>query len=109
MRMVSDLSWSRRGLTLLWGAESLDRVAKAPQVITIREFFALSKKWPEDLPAAGGDAVVVAGLDGCLDSLMPEDAAIWLEQDLRQLLLAFQDRYENQAGLVLWIPGGRTR
>jgi hypothetical protein len=109
MRVVSDLSWSRRGLTLLWGAEGLDQVAKASQVTTIREFFALSKKWPEDLPAAGGDAVVVAGLEGCLDSLTPDDAMAWLEHDLRQLLLSFQDRYENQAGLVLWIPGGKKR
>lgn len=109
MRTVSDFSWSRRGLTLLWGAEGLHRVAEAPQVITLREFFFLSRQWPDDLPAGGGDTVVVAGLEGCLDALTPEDAERWLEQDLRRILLGFQDRYENQAGLILWIPGGKKR
>lgn len=109
MRVLSDLSWTRRGLTLLWGAEGLDRIAKPSQVLSIRQFFAVSRNWPEDLPAAGGDAVVVAGIEGCLDALTPDDATQWLEWDLRKLLLAFQDRYENQAALVLWIPGGRKR
>ena len=79
MRVVSDQSWSRRGLSLLWGAEALSQIAQPHQVVSVRQLFALSRAWPEDLPAADGNAVVVAGVDGCLDALSPEDAAQWLE------------------------------
>jgi hypothetical protein len=109
MRVVSDQSWSRRGLSLLWGAEALSRIAQPDQVVSVRQLFALSRAWPEDLPAVDGNAVVVAGVDGCLDALGPEDATQWLEEDFRRIVVGFQDRYENQAALILWIPDGRRR
>jgi hypothetical protein len=109
MQVVSDLSWSRRGLSILWGPEALNRVAAPSSVLSLRESFALSRHWPEELPAANGDAVVIAGLDGCLDALQPEDATLWLETDFRNLVLSFQDRYENHAAMILWLPNGRRR
>ena len=109
MQVVSDLSWSRRGLSILWGAKALHQVAKPSSVLSLRESFALSRNWPEDLPAANGNAVVIAGLDGCLDTLQPEDAIQWLESDLRTLILSFQDHYENHAAMILWLPNGRRR
>jgi hypothetical protein len=51
----------------------------------------------------------VAGLDTCLDVLSPADAEIWLESHLRRPLLAFQDEYEQQAGLIFWLPTGKNR
>ncbi|MFB1488916.1 MULTISPECIES: hypothetical protein [unclassified Thiocapsa] len=62
--------------------------------------------WPDELPAAEGDALIVAGLEGCLDVLSGEDAAQWLETDLREAVFSFQDFYEGQAGLILWAPSG---
>ena len=109
MQIVSDWSWTRRGLTLLWGAAALSGIAEPHQVISIRQLFALRRAWPEELPCADGNAVVVAGLDGCLDSMDPIDARVWLEADLRGTILGFQDQYENQAALILWIPDGRRR
>jgi hypothetical protein len=109
MKLVSDLSWTRRGLSLLWGAEALSRIAQPDQVVSVRQLIALSRAWPDELPAAGGNAVVVAGVDGCLDVLAPDDATRWLEEDLRTIIIEFQDRFENQAALILWIPDGRRR
>jgi hypothetical protein len=109
MQVVSDLSWSRRGLSILWGAEALQRIATPSTVLSLRESFALSTHWPEELPSANGNALVVVGVDGCLDALHPEDAARWLEIDFRNLMLSFQDHYENQAAIVLWLPNGRRR
>ena len=34
MRVVSDQSWSRRGLSLFWGAEALSRIAQPHQVVS---------------------------------------------------------------------------
>jgi hypothetical protein len=47
----------------------LTEVIAPTAVVSIRDFFALRKAWPDDLPGSEGDALVVAGLDGCLDSL----------------------------------------
>src|ERR1017187_4256406 len=109
MRVVSDQSWSRRGLSLLWGAEALLRIAQPHLVGSVRRLFGLSRAWAGGLPAVDGNAVVVAGVDGCLDALSPEHAAQWLEEDFRRIVVGFQDRYENQAALILWIPDGRRR
>src|ERR1035438_2744698 len=108
MRVVSDQSWSRRGLSLLWGAEALSRIVQPHQVVSVRQLFALSRAWPDDLPVVDGNAVVVAGVDGCLDALSPEDATEWLEGGFRRRVVGFHDRYENQAAFILWIQIGRA-
>ncbi|MGW3618618.1 hypothetical protein [Micromonospora arida] len=99
----------RRGFSLLWEPRVLTDVIAPTAVVTIREFFALRRAWPEDLPGSDGDALVVAGLDGCLDSLSEQDAVAWLESDLKSAVLSFQEHYEGQAALILWLPAGRTR
>lgn len=109
MDFLRDDSWTRRGVTLLWDAEALMRIAHASQVVPLRRFLGMKGRWPNDLPASGGDALVVAGLDGCLDALEEQDAIQWLENDLRTMLLEFQHGYEGQAALVFWLPTGRSR
>ena len=104
-----DDAWMRRGLTLLWGAEMLTRAAYPSQVVSVRQFFAMANAWPEELPAGGGDALVVSGFEGCLDVLSGQDAERWIENDLRDVILSFQDEYEGQAGLIFWVPSGRNR
>ena len=101
--------WPRRGFALLWEAKTLVELVQPAAVISLRQFFALAGNWPETLPAAGGDALVVAGLEGCLDVLDAADAERWIETDLKEAVLSFQDHYEGQAGLILWLPSGRDR
>lgn len=69
----------------------------------------MKNQWPSNLPAAKGDALVVAGLEGCLDILTPESAVQWLETDLKSCILSFQDEYEMQAALIFWLPCGKRR
>jgi len=104
-----DNGWTRRGCSLLWGAEALAELADPEQVRSLRQFTALTGQWPEDLPSANGDALVVSGLEGCLDVLARPDAERWLEHDLRDLILAFQEEYQGQAALIFWTPSGRNR
>jgi len=104
-----DNSWIRRGFTILWGPEALAQVVQPSQVVSMRQFFAMAADWPVELPAGGGDALVVSGLEGCLDTLSRQDAERWVENDLREVILSFQDEYEGQAGLILWVPSGRKR
>jgi hypothetical protein len=109
MRTLDGDVWKRRGLSLLWGPEALAELAKPDEVASIREVFRVSRSWPDELPSNGGKTLVVAGVEGCLDSLTPEDSETWIESDLRPLLVSFQEEYEGQAALVLWLPTGRRR
>jgi len=102
-------AWARRGLTLLWGAEELRDLAPAAEVRPLRSLFAGHADWPDQLPSNGGRALVAAGLEATLDCLSAADAEQWLEQDLRDLILTFQDRYQGERALVLWLPSGRAR
>ena len=109
MRLVRDNSWSRRGVTLLWGAKALANIQGSDEIASIRRFFELARRWPDELPNGKGKSLVVAGVEGCLDTMKPDDAESWLEQDLKEAILGFQTEYEGQAGLILWIPSGRNR
>jgi hypothetical protein len=99
----------RRGFTLLWEPHVLTAVIALDRVISIRGFFGMRKGWPEDLPGAHGDALVVAGLEGCLDALSEQDAVSWLENDLKAAVLGFQEHYQGGAALIFWLPSGRAR
>ena len=109
MKMQRDSGWARRGFSLLWDARALSKVVSPSDVVSIREFFAMTKAWPEELPGAGGDALVVTGVEGCLDALSDDDGKAWLETDVKRAVLSFQEEYEGQAALILWLPSGRRR
>ena len=109
VRTRHNQGWPRRGFALLWESDFLADLVRPADVLSLRQFFAFVDDWPDDLPAANGDAMVVSGLEGCLEVLGAADAAKWLETDLRNAILSFQDYFEGQAGLILWVPSGRNR
>ncbi len=109
MQILRQRRWVRHGFSLLWDPTTLASVASPDQVLSMRECFALRHDWPDELPAGGGDALVVAGLEGCLDALDPDDAVTWLESDLKALVLDFQACYMGDAALILWLPSGGKR
>lgn len=114
VRLRYNQGWARRGFTLLWDWEVLTSIVEPNEVVSLRDFMRMAADsadngWPEDLPAAGGDAIVVSGVEGCLDVLAGDDASRWLEHDLKDAVLSFQDYYEGQAGLVFWMPSGSRR
>ena len=109
MNLQRDSGWMRRGVSLLWDAAALSKVVSPAAVTSIRGFSAMSRSWPDELPGFGGDALVVAGVEGCLDALAHGDGQVWLETDLKPLILLFQEEYEGQAALILWLPSGRIR
>jgi hypothetical protein len=84
-------------------------VAKSTEVISIRQFFELAKRWPEELPSTDGNTLIVSGLEGCLDILEMNDAEKWIEHDLKDLILSFQEEYEGQAALIFWVPSGTSK
>jgi hypothetical protein len=109
MKQLLDTVWRRRGVSWIWDDESLSSVAKPSEVFSLRELIRASKCWPDDLPSNKGDALVVAGLDACLDLLTPIDAEGWLGNELKSVILSFQDAYSGVAALIFWLPKGDQR
>jgi hypothetical protein len=106
--LVNDDLWTRRGISLLWDAEKLNLLCEAKQVISLRHFFQLHDAgWPESrLPLVNDVALVVAGLESCIDSLPPEEMTGWLEQKVYPAIVSFQREVAdggNQAALVFWL------
>ncbi len=109
MRTLRENRWQRRGISLLWDSSALAGLAAPSEVFSMRQFAALAGHWPDDLPSNAGNALVVGGLEGCLDLLSPPDAEQWLESDLRRVIVQFQGYYNSDAALVFWLPTGRGR
>jgi hypothetical protein len=109
MRTRCNHNWPRRGFALLWDTQTLGKLLHPTDVLSMRELFALKNEWPDTLPAADGDTLVVAGLEGSLDVLTATDAQEWLSSEFHDLIISFQDYYESQAGLIFWMPSGHKR
>lgn len=111
MRIIHNPNWSRRGCSFLWSSTKLAELCNPSEVYSVRQFFELGRdrSWPRDLPSGNGNTLIVAGLEGCLDTLTPDDAETWLERDLKARMLAFQAEYEGQAGLVFFLATGQKR
>lgn len=109
MKILREDVWKRRGISLLWGAQGLSAICKPEQVVSLRQFFSMTRAWPSELPSNEGASLVVAGLDGCMDLLSPEDAEVWLKTELLPGVLAFQDEWGLDAALVFWLPSAKNR
>ena len=111
--MVGELTtgkWKSSGISILWDGEKLSEICGASEILSIRSFFHIEMGgWPANLPSHSGNAIVIAGLDTCIDVLSPEDAITWMEQELYPKLRSFQMEYENQAALIFWLPSGKKR
>lgn len=109
MKQLRDTVWQRRGTSWIWDAEALAQVCSASEVWSLRQFIQAIGHWPEDLPSNNSNTLVVAGLDGCLDLLLPSDAETWLGAEMKDAILSFQEYYDGQAALMFWLPSGSGR
>lgn len=104
--------WTRQGITVLWDGDQLNNLCEAKDVISLRRFLDLYKAgWPDDdLPLINDKALVVAGLESCIDALNPNDAVEWLSDVIYQAIISYQQEVAdggNQAALILWIAEQR--
>lgn len=109
MRQVLDTVWQRRGTSWVWDEEARNQVCSAAEVWSLRQLLQAVGSWPDDLPSNGGRTLVVAGLEGGLDLLAPDDAEAWLGDAIKAAILAFQDEYGGDAALIFWLPLGQSR
>jgi hypothetical protein len=109
---LHDDVWTRRGISLLWDADSLAHVCSPQQVASLRRFLQLhALGWPpEQLPLVNDRVLVVAGLESAMDALTPDDACDWLEQVVYKAIVSYQREVADgggQAALVFWLTENR--
>ena len=109
---LQDDIWTRRGISLLWDADSLAEVCTPQQVVSLRRFLQLhSLGWPDDqLLLVNDEVLVVAGLESAIDALPPDQACDWLEQVVYKAIVSYQREVADgggQAALVFWITENR--
>lgn len=109
MRQLLDSVWQRRGTSWIWDEEARNQVCAACEVWSLRQFLKAAGNWPDELPSNDSRTLVVAGLDGGLDLLTPENADSWLGDSVKAAILSFQDEYAGDAALIFWLPMGDTR
>lgn len=109
MKQLLDTVWQRRGTSWIWDEEARNQVCASGEVWSLRQFLQAAGHWPDDLPSNGNNTLVVAGLDGGLDLLTPEDAETWLGDGVKDAILSFQSFYEGEASLIFWLPSGLGR
>ncbi|NCC23129.1 MAG: hypothetical protein EOM26_11830 [Alphaproteobacteria bacterium] len=109
MRQLHDTVWRRRGTSWIWDEEARNQACETAEVWSLRQFLMAWGNWPDDLPSNDGQTLVVAGLEGGLDLLAPDDAEVWLSDAIKAAILSFQDEYAGEAALVFWLPLGHSR
>lgn len=112
MKQALDTVWQRRGTSWVWDEEARNQVCAASEVWSLRQFLlaaASSGSWPDELPSNRGKTLVVAGLEGSLDLLAPEQGEIWLDETIKRAILSFQDEWGNDGALIFWLPQGTAR
>jgi hypothetical protein len=109
MKQTLDTVWQRRGTSWIWDEEARNQVCVANEVWSLRQFLKAAGHWPDDLPSNGNNTLVVAGLEGGLDLLTPEDAETLLSDGVKDAILSFQSYFEGEAALIFWLPSGQGR
>lgn len=106
--LLADI-WTRRGLSLLWGASALAQ-ASSQDVVPLRRLFLMAEGgFADPLPSNNGRLLIATGLEGALDALAPEDAEAWTKDSIRPVLERFQDAWGGNGALAFWLPSGEAR
>lgn len=103
-------TWFRQGCSIIWDSRALSRLVVDNSEITpisaaMRYF--KTDSWPDPLPANKGKAMVVVGLDGCLESLEPTQREEWLKKHIKPMVLGFYREFDVQSSLIFYFERGK--
>jgi hypothetical protein len=102
--------WTKRGVSVVWDAKALSGLGPMSNALSLRDWFRWSEEgWPERegyFTGNEGRTIVVAGLDAVIDSLDPEEAEVWLQDNLLPCITDFQHKVAGggqDAALIFWM------
>jgi hypothetical protein len=105
-------TWKRQGHSILWDVSGLSSFCKPGESVSLRQFVRLhASGWKGvDSLLVRERALVVAGLEGSLDSLEPVKAVDWLNVTLYPAITSFQKEVAyggSEAALIFWFADPR--
>lgn len=105
-------TWKRQGHSILWDVPGLASFCKPDQAISLRQFVRLyASGWNGvDTLLVRDRALVVAGLEGSLDTLEPNAAIEWLNQNIYPAVTSFQKEVAyggSESALIFWFADQR--
>lgn len=98
MREMSSSAWQRRGSSIVFHRNLLVPLIEAGAMVSLREALSWVKNWPPE-PPNGGNTVLVAGLETCLEVMVPPEAENFLRRTIRPFLLECRNHWD-QCGLI---------
>ena len=103
-------AWYRQGCSVIWEPRALLSVvannSEITPIATAMRYYKTSS-WPEELPAKDGRAMVVVGLDGCLEGLPPDQREKWLKDHVKKMVRSFYAKYDTQCSLIFFFERGK--
>lgn len=103
-------TWFRQGCSVIWEPKALQSVVKSnaeiTPVATAMKYYK-TNSWPDQLPARGGKAMVVVGLDGCLESLSQDQRERWLKDHIKKMVRSFYAKFDTQCSLIFFFERGK--
>jgi len=105
-------TWKRQGHSILWDVPGLTSFCKPGQAVSLRQFARLyAARWKGiDEFLVKDRALIVAGLEGSLDSLEPTKAIAWLDAEIYPAITSFQKEVAyggSEAALIFWFADSR--
>jgi hypothetical protein len=98
MREMSSSAWQRRGSSIVFHRNLLVPLIEAGAMVSLHEALSWLTNWPTD-PPKGGKTVLIAGLETCLEVMVPPEAENFLRRTIRPLLIECRSRWD-QCGLI---------
>lgn len=98
MQEIDGTVWHRRGSSIVWDSAALAPLLAKNCLVSLREVLSWRKAWPAAFPTKNS-AVLVGGLEACLELLEPVEAENFLRQQVKPLIREFQRRWDSH-GLV---------
>lgn len=98
MRDISSSAWQRRGSSIVYHRNLLVPLIAGGAMVSLREALTWVKNWPSD-PPNGGNTVLIAGLETCLEVMVASEAENFLRRTVRPLLLECRSHWD-QCGLI---------
>lgn len=109
MKTLSATSWQRKGSTLLFGSEEIQKLLKKKSMVSLQEFLTWGGDIPDDPPIPeDSSTILVCGLETVMDTLSPAEAEDFLRRKVRPVIKNVQDIWTD-TGIVFGFPQGGQR
>jgi len=105
---LKDDVYKRRGISLLWDIANVKEFCDAKKGMSLRSFLLhYANQWKlTEKAVSKSKALLVAGLEGCIDSMNPQDAEEFLRDIVYPAIISFQNKFAGggaNASLILWV------